>query len=115
MTIADNQDVRPGLERQAVLTKLMLTLVAVLVVVVIALLVQVRGLRNDVTVMQRDVSAQVAAGVPASLISLDDSPQVCALLGAIAGAHGIRPAQLFADDTSLEACEQFAATAAARR
>jgi hypothetical protein len=72
----------------------------------VAMFVQVRGLRGDVEALQGQIAEQQPAPVPSGA-----PPDLCRLLGALAGAERIDQSRVFAGE-SLGDCEQQAAEAA---
>lgn len=92
--------------RASATSRALLVAVALLVVLVLVLLAQVLGLRSDVRSLQGRVPPPAAARVDP--VALGD---VCRLLGALAGAHGVDQARAFSG-RPLGDCERRAGEAA---
>jgi|SRR5215210_6934608 len=84
---------------------------ALLTVLVIALLVQMNGLRDEVARLQETV-VLTGETSPAGSYTPDETAATCRLLGAIAKANGVRLSSVFTADTTISDCQQYAAEGA---
>jgi hypothetical protein len=94
--------------RASATSRALLVAVALLVVLVLVLLAQVLGLRADVRSLQSRLRVPPAAAARVDPVALGD---VCRLLGALAGAHGVDQARAFSG-RPLADCERRAGEAA---
>jgi hypothetical protein len=79
--------------------------------VLVSLLVEVHGLRGDV----HDLQGQVEGSSPgASGPDLAEFSEMCGLLGALAKANGVKPADLFRANAVQSDCEAAAVDASTR-
>jgi hypothetical protein len=75
----------------------------------VVLIAQVHGLRSDVDALQSEVAASQVSVVDSS--DSVELSQLCALLGAVAEANGVKPAEVFAANEALGDCEAAAVDA----
>jgi hypothetical protein len=106
----EDLDPRPASSRP--LTLWLWSVPLVLALMLVVLLAQVHGLRRDVADLQQQSanSSGVAVDGPAAT----EFTKMCALLGALAKANGVKPAEVFSGDDVQGNCEAAAVEASTR-
>jgi hypothetical protein len=110
--VSNPADLDPRLVSSRSLTLWLWSVPLVLALMLVVLLAQVHVLRRDVADLQEQ--SAISSGAAVDGPDATEFTKMCALLGALAKADGVKPAEVFSGDAVQGKCEAAAVDASTR-